>query len=76
MNRAGYRMRRDHQGSRRKVVTIDGVDGYVLRFSRECSGCTERGGYGGRVYGPFGCEECGYTGRVRIAAFVPFDETP
>lgn len=66
-------MRLDQEGKRRRVVDLGGVEGYITRWSQDCSGCTERGEMGGTKRGPFGCHECGYTGRRRRHAFVPFD---
>jgi hypothetical protein len=73
--RTGYRMRRDEDGKLHKVVVHDGVEGYIEHVTEACWGCTEFGDYGTQ-YGPFGCEECGYTGRRRNAGWVPFEWTP
>lgn len=68
-------------GQRFLVVPLRGVDGYVVRFTDYCTGCTEHGDYGsllvgsvrdGKVYGA-GCEECGFTGRRRREEWMPFD---
>ncbi len=66
-------MRRDRQGTLRKVVVFGGVEGYVGRWTAECSGCTEHGEMGGATWGPFGCHECGYTGKRRREFWCPFD---
>jgi hypothetical protein len=68
-----YRMRRDEEGKLHKVVVFDGVEGYWVSWTRECSGCTEHGESGGRTWGPFGCDECGYTGKRRQWFWTPFD---
>jgi hypothetical protein len=65
------RYRRDSEGARHLVVVVGGVDGFIVQFTSNCSGCTD--GEDGRVYGPFGCEECGYTGKRRERMWVPFD---
>jgi hypothetical protein len=72
-SRAGYKMRRDHDGHLRRVVVFGGVEGYVVRWTAECSGCTEHGEMGGATYGPFGCDECGYSGKRRREFWSPFD---
>lgn len=36
-------MRLDQEGKRRRVVDLGGVEGYITRWSQDCSGCTERG---------------------------------
>jgi hypothetical protein len=51
----------------------DGVEYYQAAWTGECTGCTERGEMGGTKYGPFGCDECGYTGKRRITFLIPFD---
>lgn len=68
-----YTMRRDHRGVRRRVRVEDGIEGYLATATLDCSGCTERVEMGGTKYGPFGCDECGHTGRRRTTHFVPFD---
>ena len=59
---------------------FNGTDGtpkaIILTYSEwsdDCSGCTEAGEYGGRKYGPFGCSECGYTGKRRTGFHAPHD---
>lgn len=37
------------------------------KFTDDCSGCTDCGDYGSK-YGPYGCRECGYTGK-RVVYF-------
>jgi len=44
----------------------------MAKWSGFCTGCTEFGDYG-TMYGPFGCRECGYTGRRRYANWVPVE---
>lgn len=43
----------------------------LVRWSGSCSGCSDAGGYGSQARG-CGCRECGYTGRVRRAQWVPW----
>lgn len=66
-------MRRDSDGKMHRVRYNLGVPGYIVTATAECSGCTEYGEYGGPKWGPYGCSECGHTGRVRHRYFVPFD---
>lgn len=81
---ASGRFRRDSEGSLHKVVVVDGVDHFVVRWTDSCSGCFEAGEYCGLAHlYPWdekagcsvgsGCRECGYTGKVRRAELVPFD---
>jgi hypothetical protein len=42
----------------------------LVRWTDLCTGCTEHGEYGTQ-YGPFGCSECGHTGKRRHAMWVP-----
>jgi hypothetical protein len=63
--------RADHEGRRRLVRTSHGVAGYFAHATVDCPGCTDWGDYGTK-HGPFGCDECGYTGKRRVAEFVPF----
>lgn len=67
------RYRRLPDGTRRVVVVHNGVEGFIEQYTTYCTGCTEHGESGGRRFGPFGCEECGYTGKRRIKHFVPFN---
>lgn len=64
-------------GTKRRVLVVPfkGWDGYVVRWTEDCFGCTEHGEYGGKQWGPFGCEECGYTGKRRRTEWIPFDST-
>lgn len=55
------------------VVMHRGWEGYVVSWTEECSGCTERGDYGALLSGPCGCADCGYTGKRRRREWVPFD---
>jgi len=71
------------EGKRYLVREIDGVEGYIVRWTEACTGCMEVGDYGGHsseypfdlkshCYVGYGCEECGYRGKVRREWFVPF----
>ena len=66
-----YRMRRDDKGTLRRVYPFNGVDCFMESVTQDCSGCTDVGDYG-TVYGPFGCEECGHTGKRRHRYHVLF----
>lgn len=66
-------MRRDWMGVFRRVRWHLGVEGYESVYTRDCTGCTDYGDYGVR-YGPYGCHECGYTGKRVERNFIPFDE--
>lgn len=67
-----YRMRRDSDGALHRVVVFDGVEGFEVRFTDECSGCSQHSeGY--RMADPTGCHECGYTGKRRRREWVPFE---
>lgn len=65
-------MRRASDGTLHKVVEHYGIAGYEVRWTEECTGCTERED-GHLVSGPTGCSECGHTGKRRRVAWVPFD---
>ncbi len=77
------RYRRHEDGTRSKVVTVDGIDGFIARWTDSCTGCYEScDGYpsgrypvdpkhGCRVGA--GCHECGYTGKRRYETWAPFD---
>jgi len=67
-----YRMRRDEDGKLRRVAEELGCDGYYVVHRTDCSNCTDHGEYGTK-HGPFGCRDCGYTGRRRVRVFVAFD---
>lgn len=85
-----YRMRTfdfgDGVPTRVRVVPLDGVDGHMVAYTTNCSGCTESGEAGefahhypvdpkhGCLIGG-GCPECGYTGKRRYRGWVPFDPT-
>jgi hypothetical protein len=47
-----------------KLLTYD-------EWTADCSGCTDTE-YGTK-YGPFGCKECGYTGKRRDEMHAPHD---
>lgn len=78
-----YRMHRLEDGSLVRIMPFNGFDGFEVRWTDECTGCTERedGHLVGRY--PFdekakcyvgnGCHECGYTGKRRRAEWVPID---
>lgn len=70
-------------GHRVLIVELDGFDGYIVRWTDSCSGCTETvDGYNSFGYPVHpkhgcliggGCSECGYTGLSRQAPWVPLD---
>lgn len=74
---------RIHDGRRYKVVMRDGFDGFVVRWTDECTGCTER--EDGHLVGDYsydtkarcvvgcGCHECGYSGKSRREEWIAFD---
>lgn len=76
------RYRRTHDGELYQVVTVDGLDGFIVEFTDSCSGCYETNeGYptGGYAYDEkaqchvgSGCHECGFTGKRRRREWVPF----
>ena len=55
---------------RRAYAIIDGRVHRLVRWSEDCSGCTEYS-MGYRIFGPAGCDECGYTGKRRRREWVP-----
>ncbi|WP_285020283.1 hypothetical protein [Novosphingobium sp. fls2-241-R2A-195] len=59
--RAGRRLDR-----RRNWAFLEGKLCVTVSWTQPCSGCSE--GYGRRG---FGCDECGYHGKVRNACWVP-----
>ncbi len=72
-------------GYRVKVVMLDGIEGFMVRFTMSCPGCCELGEYNGLAHlYPYdkkaqchigaGCSECGYTGKRRMNEWVPFEE--
>lgn len=78
------RFRRDFDGALHKVVDVDGVDHFVVRWTDSCPGCLEGGEYMGRAADyPYdikagchvgaGCDECGHTGKRRREELVPFN---
>lgn len=77
------RFRRTSDGERHLVVTVDGVEGFVVEFTESCSGCHETvegyetGDYNydekAQCYVGAGCDECGFTGKRRRSEWVPFD---
>ena len=50
---------------RKRYVEWQGVLCTVERATIDCPGCTDHGGHGER-HGPYGCRECGHTGKRRI----------
>lgn len=68
---SAYRMAKV-DGQRVRVVPLDGVDGYVCRWTDRCSGCSVgyEGG-GGYDKAGAGCFECGYTGKRRREHWEP-----
>lgn len=74
--RRRFRTLDDGHGFLRKtrvmVVVVNGVEGFVVRWTANCSGCTNY--TDGQISdGPHGCFECGYTGKRRREEWVPFD---
>jgi len=80
---AARRYRMDDLGVRRRVVVHNGVEGYNMEWTDSCSGCFEGGeNLGQAPHYPYdakaqcyvggGCDECGYTGKRRRRAWVPF----
>lgn len=70
--RTKTKYRRTSDGKLFKVVKLHGVEGFVVRFTSNCSGCSEDGEHQPSDRG-CGCEECGYTGKRRQEHWVPFD---
>lgn len=60
----------DDRKVRRRVVIRHGFEGFVERWTTRCSGCSDAD-YG--FESGAGCRECGYTGKRRVAMFMPFD---
>ncbi len=77
------RYRTVEEVGRVKIVTHDGFEGYVVRWTGSCSGCFETedghpvGSYPwdnkAKCYVGAGCEECGYTGKRRNVVWIPID---
>ena len=58
---------------RRKWAIIEGKLCVLARWSQTCSGCYESGhDYPNANDRGMGCRECGHTGRVRAAHWVPW----
>lgn len=55
---------------RKRYAEWMGVLCTIERTTDICTGCSDLGDYG-TVYGPFGCKECGYTGKRRITFPAP-----
>ena len=78
------RYRRDADGTRRRVVLNDGIEGFHVTYTTECSGCCELGECMGNAHNyPYdakaqchigsGCDECGHRGKRRVRLWAPFD---
>ena len=74
------RYRKDNESKRRRVVINEGHEGFIGRWVDSCTGCHASGD--GCIYDwdpktkcelGWGCDECGYTGKVRHAMWIPFD---
>lgn len=65
-----------------RVAIHHGCEGYWSKYTHTCSGCSESN-EGHMSHYPYdakaqchigsGCDECGYTGKVRDCFFIPFD---
>jgi len=51
-----------HLDRRKKYLIHNGLLCVDEKTTEDCQGCTDYGEYGVK-YGPFGCKECGYTGK-------------
>jgi len=51
-----------HLDRRKKYLIHNGLLCVDEKTTEDCQNCTDYGEYGAK-YGPFGCEECGYTGK-------------
>ena len=77
-SRGGYTMALvdvgcDYGRKRRvKVIEIDGIKGFSVKFTAACSGCSDDRENVSCVRGS-GCEECGYTGLRRRDEWVPLN---
>jgi len=58
--------------ARFRVVQKDGADGYVVRWTAACSGCSDDRENVSCNVGS-GCSECGYTGKCRNSFWTPLD---
>lgn len=78
------RYRKDLDGNRHRVVIVNGMDGFEVRYTTSCSGCFEPGECGALAHHYIfdskagchigsGCHECGYTGKRARTYWVPFD---
>lgn len=66
--RAGFRLDR-----RKAWGFLEGKLCETIRWTQACSGCSCDCGDGyGCNHGAGGCQECGYTGRVRQAMWMPY----
>jgi len=68
-----YRLIPDGSGKRALVIRFRGVDGFEVKWTECCSGCTEIPECTEEPERGAGCRECGYTGKSRRVAWVPFD---
>jgi hypothetical protein len=59
-----------HLDRRKKYLIHNGLLCIKEKITEDCQGCTDYGEYGVK-YGPFGCEECGYTGKRVCRRFAP-----
>lgn len=64
---AGFRLDR-----RRRWCFIDGKPFYSVSWSQHCSGCTQYPEMSDPPEKGLGCSECGYQGRVKASAFIPY----
>lgn len=71
MTEPAYRMA-TVAGKRFRVVQMHGVDGYVITWTSNCSGCSDDRENVSCDVGS-GCSECGYTGKSRQAFWLPLD---
>lgn len=76
MSAAAIRYRKDREGKRRRVVMYRGYEGYTVRWTQCCSGCSEHEGYTRGPDSGNGCSECGHIGKRRMSDWVPFDKHP
>jgi len=64
---------RDEEGYRHLLVQHHGFDGYFVRWTQHCTGCTETPENTTPEERGMGCGECGFTGKRRMEWFVPLD---
>ncbi len=73
MKRRKWRMHRHENGRLSRIVVAHGVDGYVVRWTEHCSGCTETPEMTTPEPRGIGCKECGYCGKRVHVDWVPID---